>query len=85
MIHILEKDGAVIITIENPSSQEKELIQKAKKLTTTSEDLANVFSKFKCNKKKQTVQTSEPAIPTNSNTIDLDGFEEICGIEDLPF
>lgn len=80
MIHILEKDGAVIITIENPSSQEKELIKRAKKLTTTDDELADIFSKFKCNKKKP---PSESPVPTNS--FDLEGFVEICGIDDVPF
>lgn len=51
MISILEKDGAVIITVENPSVKEKELIRQAKALNSSGSS-SSVFSKFKCNKSK---------------------------------
>lgn len=81
MINILEKDDAVIITVENPSARENELIRQAKALNSN-DNTASVFSKFKCNKNKTECKTSGNI---SSDFGNLDDFEEILSIEDVPF
>lgn len=81
MISILEKDEAVIITVENPSAKEKELIRQAKALNSN-DSTASVFSKFKCNKNKAECKASG-TVPKDFGN--LDDFEEILSIEDVPF
>lgn len=55
MISVFEKDGATIITIENPTKAEYDFIQRAKKFQMN----ANVWSKFKCNQNKSSENPAE--------------------------
>lgn len=79
MISILEKDGAVIITIENPTSQEKDLITKAKNMKNATSEKCSMFSKFKCNKNEQVVEGKQMSLNDNQwiNISD--------NLDDLPF
>lgn len=89
MINILEKDGAVIITIEEPSGREKELIRQAKSIKDSARDISGIFGKFKCNKGKTPTVSDTSAIDNHNSRppeLDsLDGFVEIIGAEDVPF
>lgn len=53
MINIYEKDGAVIITIENATPKEKELIKEAYEIRKGTSKAGGVFAKFKCNQKQE--------------------------------
>lgn len=51
MVTISEKDGATIIVIENPTSSEQQIIEKAKAAQNVLSD--DVWAKFACNKKQK--------------------------------
>lgn len=57
MIDILEKDGAVIITIENPTSDEMKIISEAKRVKDAP---ASPVKKSAWNKPKTTATTDNP-------------------------
>lgn len=81
MISILEKDGAVIITIENPTSQEKDLIAKAKNLKNSTSQKCSMFSKFKCNQSEQIVDGEQMTLNDNEWVSIPDNLD----LDDLPF
>lgn len=91
MITISEKDGATIIVIENPSENEKKIIEQAKnnQVESPKKNVSNnVWAKFACNrnKKKDTQEPTTEAIPAKSDgMINLDDFVEIIGSSDIPF
>lgn len=57
MINILEKDGAIIITIENPTSDEMKIISEAKRVKDAP---ASPVKKSAWNKPKATATTDNP-------------------------
>lgn len=57
MINILEKDGAIIITIENPTSDEMKIISEAKRVKDAP---ASPVKKSAWNKPKTTATTDNP-------------------------
>lgn len=83
MINILEKDGATIITIENPTDEERKLINNAKNIrdNTGNENskLNGIWGKFKCNQKIAEHKDESSAAE------DSEGFVEILGFDELPF
>lgn len=83
MINILEKDGATIITIENPTDEERKLINNAKNIrdNTGNENskLNGIWEKFKCNQ-KITEHKDKSSVAEDS-----EGFIEILGFDELPF
>lgn len=83
MIDIIEKDGAVIITIENPTGEERKLISRAKGLKDNAGNNADsgIWGKFKCN------QTRAEHHDKPSATEDNNGFVEILSFDDsdVPF
>lgn len=82
MINILEKDGATIITIENPTAEEKRLISRAKNVRDNAEngnsELNDIWKKFRCNQKKAEQQDKSPEAEENG------GFVEILSFDELP-
>lgn len=81
MINISEKDGAVIIVIEDASRKEKQLIEEAKALVPS----PIAWGKFKCNQNKQSSEAAKYDIPVDKDGyVDLSSFEDIIG-GDIPF
>ncbi|MCM1231600.1 MAG: hypothetical protein NC489_15895 [Ruminococcus flavefaciens] len=83
MTDIIEKDGATIITIENPTAEERKLINQAKNVMNNDEnrssELSGIWGKFKCNQKRTEQQDRLPAAEGNG------GFMEILSFDELPF
>lgn len=78
MLNVLYKDDAVIITIENATAKEREVIKLAEK--TLNDVPSGVWAKFKCAKQSGTsvgMQKPQPKTEIESILGSLDDFEEI--------
>ena len=78
MLNILYKDDAVIITIENATVREREVVELAEKVNQTVPN--SVWSKFKNNQRKGVsvgMQNPQPQSEIESIVGSLDDFEEI--------
>ena len=80
MINIFEKDGAVIITIENATPKEKELIKEAHETKKGTTKAGGVFAKFKCNQ-KQTEQAEQLSL----DDMQYDVWQSVFDDAELPF
>ena len=59
MIDIIEKDGATIITIQNPTPCETSVIERAKQVRKFA--ISGVWAKFKCNSPAENSKDNLPA------------------------
>lgn len=83
MITIITKDNATIIAIENPTASEERVIKVARDVEKLSSD--SVWSKFKCNQKRNADRTNEQPVQEMSDfSIDLSDFEEIISENEIP-
>lgn len=85
MIDIIEKDDAVIITIEKPTNEERKLINRAKNVMNNAEngnsELSSIWGKFRCNQRKTEQQAEPPAAEENGGFVEILSFDE----DELPF